>query len=178
DQRKAHMLARDTAEKLHWKKPVCIHTHLLRGLQGPEKFERRFDENTNVNLQISSKMSKSMPQTCIFIHDAQDDVRAKVRAAYCPPKQVEGNPVLELAKYVIFSERGSLDIQRPSKYGGSETYETYDETEKAYLEGKIHPLDLKKGVAEALAKILKPVREHFHRNPQTLKKMMEIEITR
>jgi len=148
------------------------------GLQEPEKLEKRFDEDTNINLQISSKMSKSMPQTCIFIHDTPDDVRAKVRAAYCPPKQTEGNPVLELAKYVIFAEKESLDIQRPSKYGGPERYETYDETEKAYLKGKLHPLDLKNGVAEALAEILKPVREHFHRHPQTLKKMMEIDITR
>jgi len=178
DQRKAHMLARDTAEKLHWKKPVCIHTHLLMGLQGPEKLEKRFDEDTNINLQISSKMSKSVPQTCIFIHDTPDDVKAKVRAAYCPPKQVGENPVLELVKYVIFAERESLDIQRPSKYGGPERYETYEETEKAYLKGKIHPLDLKNSVAEALAEILKPVREHFRRHPQTLKKMMQIEITR
>ena len=51
-------------------------------------------------------------------------------------------------------------------------------TRKAYLKGKLHPLDLKNGVAEALAEILKPVREHFRRHPQTLKKMMEIEITR
>lgn len=178
DQRKAHMLARDTAEKLRWKKPVCIHTHLLMGLQGPEKFEKRFDEDVNINLQISSKMSKSVPQTCLFIHDTPDDVEAKMQAAYCPPNQVEGNPVLELAKYVIFSEKRSLDIQRPTKYGGSESYETYDETEKAYVEGKIHPLDLKNGVAEALAEILKPVREHFHRHPQTLKNMMKIDVTR
>jgi len=178
DQRKAHMLARDIAEKLHWKKPVCIHTHLLMGLQEPEKLEKRFDEDTNINQQISSKMSKSVPQTCIFIHDTTDDVKAKVEAAYCPPKQVGGNPVFELVKYVIFAERESLDIPRPSKYGGPERYETYAETEKAYLEGKLHPLDLKNGVAEALAEILKPVREHFRRHPQTLKKMIEIEITR
>jgi tyrosyl-tRNA synthetase len=34
DQRKAHMLARDSAEKLGWKKPASLHTPLLTGLEG------------------------------------------------------------------------------------------------------------------------------------------------
>ena len=178
DQRKAQMLARDIAQKLHWEKPVCIHTHLLMGLQEPEKLEKRFDEDTNINVQISSKMSKSMPQTCIFIHDTPENVKAKVRAAYCPPKQVDRNPLLELVKHVVLTEKESLNIPRPSKYGGPERYETYEEIEKAYLKGRLHPLDLKNGVAEALTEILRPVREHFRRRPKTLKRMMEIEITR
>jgi len=178
DQRKAHMLARDAAEKLDWKKPACIHTHLLMGLQGPEKTERQFDENVDVNLQISSKMSKSIPKNCIFIHDTLEDIRTKIRAAYCPPREALRNPVLELAKYVVFAEKESLKIPRPSKYGGLESFESYEETEKAYVKGELHPLDLKDGVAEALIEILSPVREYFHKHPQTLRKMMEIEITR
>ena len=34
DQRKAHVLARDVAEKLEWQKPTSVHTHLLMGLVG------------------------------------------------------------------------------------------------------------------------------------------------
>jgi len=178
DQRKAHMLARDAAEKLGWKKPACVHTHLVMGLQGPERAEAQFDENTDINLQISSKMSKSIPRTCIYIHDMPNDIQIKIRAAYCPPKQAKENPILELAKYVIFPERERLEIPRPSKYGGPETFESYGEMEKAYVKGKLHPLDLKNGVAEALVEILSPVREYFHHHPQILKKMAEIEITR
>jgi len=178
DQRKAHMLARDSAEKLGWKKPVCIHTHLLMGLQEPERIEKQFDEDVDINVEISSKMSKSAPQTCIFVHDTPDGIKAKVKAAYCPPKQVEGNPVFELVKYVIFAEKEQLDIPRLSKYGGPKSYENYEETAKAYSKGKLHPLDLKNGVTEALIEILKPAREHFRKHPQTLEKMMEIEITR
>jgi len=178
DQRKAHMLARDAAEKLGWKKPVCIHTHLLMGLQKPETAKRQFDENADINLQISSKMSKSIPRTCIYIHDTPKDIAMKVRAAYCPPKQVRENPVLDLARYVIFAEKEDLKIPRLPKYGGPETFESYGELEKAYVNGRLHPLDLKDGAAESLIEILEPVREYFHRHPQTLKKMMEIEITR
>jgi len=178
DQRKAHMLARDVAEKLGWKKPSCVHTHLLMGLQGPETVEKEFDENADLNVQISSKMSKSIPKSCIFVHDSPSDIKTKIKEAYCPPKQVKGNPVLELARYVVFAERESLEIPRPAKYGGPENFGSYEETEKAYVKGKIHPLDLKNGVTEALVEILKPVREHFRRHPQLLEKMMEIEVTR
>lgn len=178
DQRKAHMLARDVAEKLGWKKPACVHTHLLMGLQGPQTVEKKFDENADLNTQISSKMSKSVPKSCIFVHDTPSEIETKMKEAYCPPKQVKGNPVLELTKYVVFAERESLKIPRPVKYGGPESFESYEETEKAYIEGKLHPLDLKNGVAEALVEILNPVRQHFRKHPQLLEKMMEIEVTR
>ena len=178
DQRKAHMLARDVAEKLGWKKPACVHTHLLMGLQGPEILEKKFDENADLNIQISSKMSKSIPKSCIFVHDTPSEIKTKIKEAYCPPKQVKGNPVLELTKYVVFAERESLEIPRPDKYGGPESFESYGETEKAYIKGKLHPLDLKNGVAEALVEILKPVRQHFRKHPRLLEKMRGIEVTR
>jgi tyrosyl-tRNA synthetase len=178
DQRKAHMLARDVAEKLGWKKPACIHTHLLMGLQEPQTAEKKFDENADLNMQISSKMSKSIPKSSIFVHDTPNEIKTKIKEAYCPPKQVKGNPVLELAKYVVFVEKESLTIPRPDKYGGPESLQSYEETEKAYAQGKIHPLDLKNGVTEALVEILNPVRQHFRKHPQLLEKMLKIEVTR
>ena len=178
DQRKAHMLARDIGEKLHWRKPSCIHTHLLMGLQGPQKTEKQFDEDLNLNLQISSKMFKSIPGSCIFIHDDPNEIRKKIREAYCPPKEVVGNPILEFAKYVVFAEKESLDIPRAPKYGGPKTFERYEEVEREYVKGDLHPLDLKEGVAEALIEILKPVGEYFRRHPRALESMMKIEITR
>ena len=178
DQRKAHMLARDAAEKLRWKKPSCIHTPLLIGLQGPKTTEQKFDENADLNVEISSKMSKSIPQSSILVHDTPKEIAAKIKNAYCPPKVVKANPIIELAKLIIFPEKESLEIPRPAKYGGPETFESFGRLESVYGEGKIHPLDLKNGVTEALVEILKPVREHFRRHPQTLDKMLTIEITR
>lgn len=50
DQRKAHMLARDVADKLGFGKPSCIHTPLLAGLQEPKTgVEREFDEDTDLD---------------------------------------------------------------------------------------------------------------------------------
>jgi len=178
DQRKAHMLARDAAEKLGWKKPVCIHTPLLVGLQGLQKSEKQFDENAEINIRIGSKMSKSVPEGCVFMHDSPADIKTKIRAAFCPPKQTEGNPVMEIAKLTVFPEKGNLKIARPAKYGGTEIFASYEGLEKAYVEGKLHPLDLKEGVAEALIEILNPVREYFRKHPRNLEKMKQIEISR
>jgi tyrosyl-tRNA synthetase len=178
DQRKAHMLARDAAEKLKWKKPSCVHTPLLIGLQGPETTEKTFDENAELNVEISSKMSKSVPQSSILVHDSPEDIASKIKNAYCPPKVVKNNPILELSRLITFPEKDSLTIPRPAKYGGPETFSSFESLATVYSEGKIHPLDLKNGVAEALIEILKPVREHFSRHPETLEKMLKIEITR
>ena len=178
DQRKAHMLARDAAEKLKWQKPVCVHTPLLIGLQGPQVAEREFGESKELNVEISSKMSKSIPQSSILVHDSAEDIASKIKNAYCPAKVVKNNPVLELAKLIIYPELDVLEIPRPAKYGGPETFESFESLANVYSKGKLHPLDLKNGVTNALTEILSPVREHFNKYPETLEKMLKIEITR
>jgi tyrosyl-tRNA synthetase len=91
---------------------------------------------------------------------------------------VKNNPVLELARLIIYPEMDCLEIPRPTKYGGPETFENFERLANVYSEGKIHPLDLKNGVTASLTEILKPVREHFSKHPETLEKMLKIEITR
>jgi tyrosyl-tRNA synthetase len=179
DQRKAHMLARDAAEKLKWEKPSCIHTPLLIGLQGLQTTtKQQFDENADLNMEISSKMSKSIPQSSILVHDTPEKIKVKIKNAYCPPRILKANPILELTRLIIFPEKDVLEIPRPTKYGGPETFESFKQLASAYNQGKIHPLDLKNGVIEALTQILEPVREHFHQHPETLEQMLKIDITR
>ncbi len=179
DQRKAHMLARETAEKMRWKKPVCIHTPLLTGLTGPpETLRGVYDEDREMSIRIGSKMSKSIPGSSILIHDPEEHIKQKIKNAYCPPKEARSNPILEIMKYIILPERGVVTIPRPQKYGGDVTFNNYNTLEIEYVKGSIHPLDLKNAVAEELASVLEPVREHFRRNPQTLEEMKKIEVTR
>lgn len=178
DQRKAHMLARDVAEKHGWSKPVCVHTPLLMGLQSPSMHGRKLDENAKLNLQISAKMSKSIPESSVYIHDSPEEIKNKISRAYCPPKQTEENPILEHAKLIIFPHIGNLKIGRPEKYGGPLILNNYAELKRMYSIGDLHPLDLKNAVAEALADILKPVRDYFKRHPQRLRKMKNMGITR
>lgn len=158
DQRRANMLARDVANKLNWKKPVAVHHHILLGLQGIQK--RKTAEET----LIASKMSKSNPKTCIYMHDSYEELKKKINNAYCPPKQEEGNPLLEYCKYIIFKETNFMKIERDKKFGGDIEFKSYEELRNAYVKGELHPADLKKGVIEELNKLIKPVREYFEKN--------------
>jgi tyrosyl-tRNA synthetase len=178
DQRKAHMLARDAGEKLRWRLPVCVHMPLLPGLtEAKQKMD--YDEDSKISARIAGKMSKSIPQSTITIHDSPEEIREKINGAFCLPKQVEGNPITEIARLIIFrGENASLAIKRLAKYGGTLELQSYGELEKAYLEGKLHPLDLKEAVTEALVEILKPVRDYFAKNPQPLEAMKKIAVTR
>lgn len=163
DQRRAHMLARDVADKLGWKKPVAVHHHILLGLQGLQK------KKTKEDTLMASKMSKSKPKTCIYMHDSFKEIKEKINGAYCPPKQVKGNPLLEYCKYIIFMERDSVEIKRPKKYGGNLEVQSYKELEKIYKKGDLHPLDLKKMVARELNEMIKPVRDYFDKHKRAKK---------
>jgi tyrosyl-tRNA synthetase len=149
------------------------------GLAGTKKMDfTKFDEDTALNSQISSKMSKSIPESSILIHDKPEIIENKIRAAYCPPKDIQNNSIIELARYVLFPWRGSVNIERPAKYGGPVTYTNISELESDYRNGKIHPADLKGAIASSLIQILAPVRNEFDKHPELLNKVEQMQITR
>ena len=160
DQRRANMLARDVAAKLKWKKPVAVHHHILLGLQGLQ--EKGNQEET----LMASKMSKSNPKTCIYMHDTFKEIKQKIGKAYCPEGIVKGNPILEYFKYIIFENINILEIKCPQKFGGDLKYKDYKSLEEDYIAKKIHPLDLKNSCAFELDKLISPVREYFEKNKE------------
>jgi len=164
DQRRANILAREVADKMKWKKPVAVHHHMLIGLQGKREAEG-FDENGTVDQEIASKMSKSKPETSIFVHDSREQILSKVNSAYCPAKVLEGNALIEYSRYIIFRKMKSLKVERPEKYGGNAEFFSCSELEDAFRKGSLHPADLKKGVGESLDRIIAPVRDHFEKDP-------------
>jgi tyrosyl-tRNA synthetase len=180
DQRRANMLAREVGPKLGWWKPVIVSHHMLMGLEGV-KTPDGLDDNKQFDVEISSKMSKSKPATSIFVHDTAEQIKNKMSKAFCPPKQVDGNPVIEYCKYIVFRKMDTLNIKRTAKFGGNLEVQSYDELTKLYSKGDIHPLDLKNATSEALDKCVKPIRDHFEKNKkanalyETIKQM---EITR
>lgn len=159
DQRKIHVLVREVFPSLGWKLPVAVHHHLLGGLQQPEA--KGIDEDVESDKAVSSKMSKSKPDSGIFLHDSQEEITRKLGKAWCPERQVQGNPVLEFAKFVVFHETDHLDVERPEKYGGNVTFDSYEELEGAYVAGKLHPTDLKKGVASGVDSVIAPFRQRL-----------------
>jgi tyrosyl-tRNA synthetase len=57
-------------------------------------------------------MSKSNPDSAIFMEDTVKDVERKIKKAYCPEKVVEGNPILDYCKNIVFGFRSEILIQR------------------------------------------------------------------
>ena len=160
DQRKVNVLAREIAEKMGWKKPVLVHHHLLLGLQAGKRMGKEASPE-------DLKMSKSKPMTAVFVHDSPEEIREKLRQAYCPAKVVENNPVMDIVRNLILRGRDEeevLVVERPLKYGGTVEYHRYEDLERDFVGGRLHPLDLKNAVAEWLIKELEPVRRYFERH--------------
>ncbi len=165
DQRRAHMLARDAAEKLKWRKPIALHTPLLPGLSGGDRMD-----------PAASKMSKSKPDSSIHIHDSPDEIRRKMGKAFCPMEKEDEdvNPVLMICRYILFPYLGRMDFDRPEKFGGPVSFDSYEALTEYYFAGKLHPMDLKKGTAEGIIKRLEPVAEYFAKKPENYERMISI----
>lgn len=179
DQRKANMVAREIGEKIGCWKPVSVHHHLLQGLEKPKVWP--IPEGQEREAVASAKMSKSKPETCIFIYDSPAEIKQKMSKAFCPERTVKFNPVLEICKYIIFREKSVFKIERPAKFGGNVEFQSYQELESAFAEGKLHPMDLKNGVAAELAEILEPVRRYFEVNSEAkecLETVRQAKVTR
>ena len=159
DQRKVHMLTREIFPKLGWKVPVSVHHHLLPSLAEPEPTG---SINQSIeDAKILTKMSKSKPSSGILIHDDENIISEKVMKAYCPPGIINGNPVLELIRYIVFHQYSEFVVERPTKWGGNMTFYDYYDLERAFVQKKIHPADLKNATAHSINKIIDPIRKHF-----------------
>ncbi len=175
DQRKVNMLARELFPKIGLKPPVAVHHHMLLGLQ----FQKTDSEG--IDRKIAMKMSKSKPETAIFMTDSKEDIEKKFKNAFCPEGQIEENPVIEYAKYIVFEKFKKIEINRPEKFGGNIEIKSQQELEKLYAEKKIHPLDLKNSIAKHIDELISPVREHFKNNKRAndlQKKVKSFEISR
>ncbi len=180
DQRKAQVVARDVALKLNIMpltdnqgnkiKPVAIHQHLILGLGKPSMWPIPKDQLQE--LWSSLKMSKSKPDSCIFIHDSPEEIRRKISNAFCPEGEANFNPVLDWVKHIIFrNEKSVLHVEREKKFGGNMDYASYQDVEMDFLTKKLHPMDLKNAVAEDLIRFLEPARKYFEL--PKIKKMKE-----
>ena len=153
DQRKIQMLVREAFPKMKWKVPVAVHHKLLPGLSKPAGSKSD---------KIIGKMSKSDPNSGVFIHNTDDEIRKKINKAWCEEANIESNPLLEISRSVIFHEFNEMKIERPEKFGGNVSYTDYNQLEKDFAESKLHPGDLKQTVGNYLVKIVSPIRDKLN----------------
>jgi len=147
DQRKVHMVAREKLPALGYRKPVCVHMPLLHGLDGAEKMS-------------SSKGN------FIAVDDESEVIEDKLIKAFCPPKVVKDNPVIDLAEHVVLPATGKLEVVRIARYGGYLEISDSRELRRMYAAGELHPVDLKAAVASAISNLLLPVRQYFDSHPE------------
>ncbi len=149
DQRKVHMLHRESLPALDYDKRPCLHTPILADLTSGE-----------------GKMSSSGGVT-ISMEDSQADLEEKIASAYCPPTANpdptdEGvdrkNPVLQLFEYHVFPRFEEVIVERPDEFGGPLSYESYETLESDLESGTLHPADAKPTLAAYLDKLIAPGR--------------------
>ncbi len=157
DQRHVHMLARDIHKKVGKKGFVAIHGPLISSLKGGNRMDPL------------NKMSKSKGDSAIFIHDAPEDISRKIRSAFCPERTVEGNPILQIFRNVIFNFYNDGRIQ----IGNKEVYGSYKDLEHDFIEGRIHPSDLKESLSSKITEILEPSKKYFQADERRRELMEE-----
>ena len=154
DQRHIFVFAREYLEKIGYKPRVEIMTPLVASLKGP-----------------GTKMSASIPESNIKVYDSEEAIKRKIKNAYCPEGDIKENPILQLARFVVFPVKHKLLIKREEKFGGDITFNSYDELEKIFIEKKLHPADLKPVIADELINIFSRAREYFDKNKDILKEL-------
>jgi len=153
DQRKIHMLVREIFPKMKWKVPVAVHHKLLPGLSKPS------DSNDS---QLLGKMSKSDPNSGVFIHDIDFEIIKKITRAWCEEANTQNNPILEIAKTIIFHEFNEMKVERDERFGGNIDYTDYNQLETDFAAKKLHPSDLKEAVGKYLVKVVAPIRDKLN----------------
>lgn len=143
EQRKVHMIGKDM-EKILGYKFVAFHTPLISSLKGP-----------------GQKMSKSIAGSGISVTDSYDEIKKTMNGAYCPEGEVRDNPVLQICQLIVFPLLGKLEIKRAAKFGGNLKFKDYGSLKGVFEKKKLHPMDLKNGVVEALEKVIAPIRKNF-----------------
>ena len=157
DQRGIYMLGREVFDEIGYKKPVFVFTPLMASLSGD---------------RMGGKMSASDNKSKISLLATEKEIRTGINTAFCPAK--EQGPLLELLKFAVFpileNKKRAFKIQRPAKFGGDIIFKSYTELERAYLAGKLHPMDLKAALAGELNTILAPIRKQMAGKKALLKK--------
>jgi tyrosyl-tRNA synthetase len=187
DQRKVNMLAREYCDAAGIKhKPIILSHHMLYGLKAGQE-----------------KMSKSDPDSAVFMEDAAVDVERKIRNAYCPRQEVVGAAAATTTTTTTTNTgatSGSEDAGKESMHlvedtlknpcldyvqhiifsppdatftAGSQSYTNFQAVREAFLQGSLSEDDLKSGLIQALNALLEPVRKHFSENERA-KNLLEL----
>ncbi|MFP4402088.1 MAG: hypothetical protein ACLFPL_02555 [Candidatus Nanoarchaeia archaeon] len=138
-------------------------------------------QKNEIDRKIEMKMSKSKPDTAIFMTDSKEDVERKFKKAHSVDGVVEDNPILEYFKYIVFERFEEVEIQRPEKFGGLYRASSYNQLVDDFENQTIKSIDLKTMCAKYVNELLEPTRSYFEENneaKQLLERVQSFAITR
>lgn len=113
DQRKIFTFAEKYLPMLGYTKRIHLMNPMVPGLSG-------------------GKMSSSEEDSKIDLLDSPEDVKRKIKRAFCEPGNVDENGVLAFFKHVLFSLNEKIVVMK--KFEESVTYSSYNEMEKDFQE--------------------------------------------
>ncbi|XP_046910617.2 LOW QUALITY PROTEIN: tyrosyl-tRNA synthetase [Dermatophagoides farinae] len=151
DQRKIFTFAEKYLPMMGYTKRIHLMNPMVPGLTG-------------------GKMSSSEEDSKIDLLDSAEDVKRKIKRAFCEPGNIEDNGILSFFKHVLFSLFNEIVVER--KFDGNITYTNYMDMEKDFQTQTLHPGDLKQCTEKYLNKLLEPIREKF-KDPE-FKKLTEL----
>jgi len=141
EQRKIYMLGLDEGEGIELQEVVYLFTPLIPSLRG------------------EGKMSSSVEGSFISIRDSKDMITKKINKANCVVGNPENNPILAISKLIIFPKFEKIRINRDKKFGEDLIFNNYEDLEKNFESGNLHPADLKKAVSISLEEVISPIRK-------------------
>lgn len=184
DQRKCHVLMREIAYKIRPEyqlkinsqslKPIAMHHSLLLSLSkaNPEDLE-------------GSKMSKSKPDSAIFVHDSYLEIGNKIKKAYCPAidknlsyednLNIQNlNPLLNWSQLMILPSGKTITIEKLESSQEAKTYSDIITLREDYMKGEIFPTELKKAITITLSSWFLPIHQWSLENEEIIKKIKKI----
>jgi tyrosyl-tRNA synthetase len=153
DQRKIHMLVRDVFPKLGWKVPVSVHHKIL-----PSLSQARTQLTDEIVDDKPTKMSKSDPNSGIFINDSDEMITKKINKSWCELGKLYDSPLVDIVESIILPKLKKLQIEiRDGNH--MLTFDNFQEFLDELHKEKIHPADFKTAVVDSLIEIISPLRE-------------------
>ncbi|KAJ6589068.1 tRNA synthetases class I-domain-containing protein [Mycena capillaripes] len=173
DQRKIFTFAELYLPRLGYAKRAHLMNSMVPGLAGGKMSSS--DPNSKIDFLDAPEVvrKKIKAAVCGEGNVAENGILAFVKAVLIPVSELrlenarKGGSILEpTADLKPFAtddapEGTVFSIERDKKFGGSTHYQSYDELENDFKEKKLHPLDLKTSVANAINRLLDPIRKAF-----------------
>lgn len=122
-------------------------------------------------LDSNGKMSKSNPETAIFAFDSPEQIKKKIKKAFCEEGNIDKNPLLEYIEYIILPKIEKINIKLETNE--EKEFNNITDIKVAFSLKQIHPASVKNSVIDCLIKITDQIRQYFNDNEEA-RKLLEL----